>query len=181
MYKDNDISTRKLVCCIAALMMIMIGARSGHAAQQEDQTRKVIAPPSQHVGVSMSTCGDEMVFDRNSGRMIRQTRIDLIVEKVEMRRTDSGGIAVKPTIRNRCPDSTGREVSVAIGDTATPLGTMSGNTSYTLGHWILIGDTGSVKVKVDSANNIKEVNESNNVCNALMPRGARARTHRCSN
>lgn len=111
--------------------------------------------------------------------MIRRDRIDLVVVKVEMMRRAGRSAAVKPTIRNRCPDSTERDVEVAMAGVTTSFGTLRGNQTVTLGHWIGVADGDSFRIAVDYGNNIGEINESNNVCTVRLGRSAR-KTQRCN-
>jgi len=125
-----------------------------------------------------ASCGDAMVFDRNSGRMIRRNRVDLVVVQVEARR-DGSNLSVRPTIRNRCPDSTSRSFILAIGEVTTTITPLAGESSYTLGHWIVIGDATSFDVTVDDDHQINEVNERNNTCRVSFPEGIGSTIYNC--
>ena len=147
----------------------------GAQAAKSSEGTQLIAPST--TTQSSSTCGDAMVFDRNSGKMVRNKRVDLIVVSVWMQRT-SNGVAVKPTVRNRCPDSTRDRFRVRIDDVTISMGPLAGNTTAT-GQTILLGNKTSYRVTVDSGRQIREVNERNNGCTATRSTGTSEKTHRC--
>jgi hypothetical protein len=163
------------VAIFAAVSLIGSTAFAKQLPRQDD--RREAQPPSASSTVE-SICGPEMEFDRNSGRMIRKNRVDLIVTQVEMKRGTGEKVAVSPTIKNRCPGSLTRDVSVAIDDVVIPFGRPAPNTPATTSPAIL-GTKSSYRVTVDPHNQVSEVNERNNSCTATFPASMTEKIHRC--
>ena len=160
---------------VVAAALVALSAPMANAAKNNTGSQ-LVAPASPGQSTS-STCGDAMIMDKQSGRLVRQKRVDLVVVSLWMRRTDNG-VAVKPTIRNRCPDSTRNRFRVAIDGVTISMGPLAGNTTAT-GQTILLGNKTSYRVTVDSGRQIREVNERNNNCTATRRTGDAEKTHRC--
>ncbi len=127
----------------------------------------------------LANCGEQRVFDRNSGRMIAKKRIDLIVTKVELKRDGSGYVSVKPTIKNRCQNSTGKSVTVDMEGATISFTSVAANSSLTYFTWTGIGNYTSIRVTVDSDRKIAESDERNNTCIASFPLRLTSRTYTC--
>jgi hypothetical protein len=173
--RHNTIKWFVLTSC----MVIAFGLAQNPAEAGQQQRKDRARTPAPSVSNRVQPyCGEEMVFDHNSGRMIRRQRVDLVVTKVEISRRGDGSAALKPTIRNRCPDATGANFQVSMNDVATSMGPLGGNATYTLGHWIVMPDASSFRVTVDYKNTVREISEGNNVCTARLRPGTSG-THIC--
>jgi hypothetical protein len=165
--------------CFAAFAAISLVGSIAFAKQLPQQGERHETQGPSASSTVQGSCGDEMEFDRNSGRMVRKNRVDLIVTKVELKRASGERVAIRPTIKNRCPGHITRNVSVAIDDVVVSVGTPPPNTPVTTS-WILLGTKPSYKVRVDYNNQVSEVNERNNTCIATFPSSMTEKTHRCS-
>lgn len=173
------ILARGIACACLVLLLGWSSAYSIEAPQRQDAKKKAQGP-SVNQTMDSGNCGPEMVFDRNSGRMVKKKRVDLVVKKVEMSRS-SDSVLVCPTIRNRCPDKIKGGFEVLIEDVVITgsRGGFPGNTSATL-QCVWVPDSTSILVEVDYGNKIKkEFSERNNRCNASFPSGSTSRTHSC--
>jgi hypothetical protein len=170
----------KLIVCAGAALLLGWSSANGIEAPQKKGVKKKTQGPSVHRAVDSGNCGPELVFDRNSGRMVRKKRFDLVVQKVEMDRSGDA-VLVCPTIRNRCPDKIKKGFDVLVEDVVITGsgGNFPGNTSATL-QCVWVPDSTSILVRVDYGNKVKnEFSEGNNRCNADLPSGTDSRTHRC--
>jgi hypothetical protein len=165
--------------CFAAFASISLVGSIVCAKQMPQQRDQLETQGPSASSTVESICGPEMEFDRDSGRMIRKNRVDLIVTQVELKRGSGEKVAVKPTIKNRCPGRITRDVSVAIDDVVVSIGTPPPNTPVTTS-WIVLGTKPSYRVTVDYNNQVSEVNERNNSCIATFPSSMTEKTHRCS-
>jgi hypothetical protein len=168
----------RTVTFVAIVAVASLAGSIGFAKQlprQED--RRETEAPSASSTVE-SSCGPEMEFDRNSGRMVRKNRVDLIVTQVELKRGSGEKVAIKPTIKNRCPGRITKNISVSIDDVVVSFGTPPPNTPVTTS-WVVLGTEPSYTVTVDYNDQVSEVNESNNACTATFPSSMTSKTHRC--
>lgn len=168
-----------LVGAAVLALTLLLSAGQGPAAQQQRNDDKVATQPPSASSTISSPCGEAMVFSREAGRMVKRHRVDLVVVKVEIMRRGDGNAAVKPTIRNRCPDATTADVEVSMNEVSTSFGKVGGNATVTLGHWIGLAEADSYRVEVDSRHRNTEINEGNNVCIARIPRGVERTTDNC--
>ncbi|THB77373.1 MAG: hypothetical protein D6B25_07080 [Desulfobulbaceae bacterium] len=146
-------------------------------AQQQSPNQAATQAPSTSAVVPAG-CSDGFVFDRNAGRMVKKSSVDLIVTKVEFRYTDSGGVAMRPTIKNRCSGRVTGNVDVAIDGAVVTLGPPPPKGTST-GSWFVTGIQKQYRVTVDHNDRVKESNERNNRCRATIPKGDPSMTYRC--
>ena len=163
-------------------LVLLVGWSSAYSAEapKKQDAKRATQGPSVSRTVDSGNCGPEMIFNRNSGKMVPNTRVDLVVKKVEMRR-NSDSVLVCPTIRNRCPDKIKKGFDVLIEDVVITgsTGNFPGNTSATL-QCVWVPDATSILVEVDYGNKVKnEHSEGNNRCSASFPSGDTNKTHTC--
>lgn len=170
---------RNLGVCITLLNVVCLSPVAGTAMQAAPQTDDLRTQVPAVRSTVDRQCGDELVFDRNSGRMVKKNRVDLIIKKVELDRGTGGRVAVKPTIVNRCPGTVSRDVHVAIDDVVITFPPTPYNTPMTYGSWIVLGTKASYLIRVDYDNRISEINERNNSCSASFPSSLNSKVHIC--
>jgi hypothetical protein len=168
---------RTTICVTAIAAISLVGSIAFAEQRPRQEDRLETEGPAVSSTVQRS-CGPEMEFDRNSGRMVRKNRVDLIVTQVELKRASGERVAIKPTAKNRCPGKITKDVSVAIEDVVVSVGTPPPNTPVTTS-WIVLGTKPSYTVTADYNNQVREVNERNNRCIADFPSSMTAKTHRC--
>jgi hypothetical protein len=163
-----------MVVC-AGLCLVL---HAGEVSAKQGNIGKIEMQDSSRSAVAAKGCGDEMELDRASGRVVRRNRVDLIVTEVDLSRTNSGGVAIKTTIKNRCPGTVDRNVHVAIDDVVVTVGPPAPNGTVQSGAVVLASKT-SYTVMVDYDNRISEVNETNNRCRATFPASFSTKKQRC--
>jgi hypothetical protein len=170
--------SKKTISCGAVLAVGSVLGSIAFAKElpRQGEQRETEAPSAS--STVQAGCGDEMEFDRDSGRMVRKNRVDLIVTQVELKRGTGEKVAIQPTVKNRCPGRITTDVSVAIDDVVVSVGRPSPNTPATTS-WIVLGTKPSYSVTVDYSNQVREVNERNNGCVATFPSSMTAKTHKC--
>jgi len=180
--EDSDMKKEKVVSWQRGILSFIVGfslvSSSALAIQKKPEENRVASEPPSASSTVEATCGPELEFDRNSGRMVRKNRVDLIVTQVEMKRTTSGGVAIKPTIKNRCSGRITKNVSVSVDDVVLSFGTPPPNTPVTTTA-VVLGNKTSYRVKVDYGNQVNEINERNNSCTATFPASMDMKIHRC--
>lgn len=179
MEKKRKNRTQLKIASLFLLGLFCLSINQGVAAKRSDDVKLTTDPPSVSNRLNRS-CGEAMVFDKDAGRMVRKNRVDLIVVKVEMMTRSGGNVAVKPTIQNICPDRTEGNFEVSMGDVVTTFSSLAGNATYTLDRWTNVSEADSIRVKVDYGNEIEEISEGNNICNARYNRTLSNQTFTCT-
>ncbi|MBE0583883.1 MAG: hypothetical protein IH612_08960 [Desulfofustis sp.] len=157
-------------------LMTMVGQQVFAAQQQQVIQQETKRPTA--TSTVQGSCGPEMEFDRNSGRMVRKNRVDLIVTQVELQRITGNRVAIKPTIKNRCSGTIDRNVLVSIDDVVVTFIALPPNTPVTTTA-VVLGEKASYRVMVDYNNQVTEINEGNNICTARLSGSETSKTHRC--
>lgn len=173
-----EIANEKAIYCAAILAVGSLVGSIAFAKELPRQGEQLETEAPSASSTVQASCGDEMEFDRNSGRMVRKNRVDLIVTQVELKRGTGEKVAILPTIKNRCPGTITKNVSVAIDDVVVPFGKPPPNTPVTVS-WVVLGTKPSYTITVDDNDQVSEVNERNNSCVATFPSSMTAKTHKC--
>jgi hypothetical protein len=157
---------------IPAMMWLALTAVDDHgsiaaAAPREGDDSRVVAPDrstgsANRAVPAPANCG-ALEFNREAGRMVRRPNVDLVVKRLEIF-TTTRGTWVRPTIRNRCPQSVSGHIHVSIGDVVVTFAGLPGTADSTLGYAVGVPPAASYRVIVDYDNRIAEANERNNSC-----------------